>query len=68
MRRITAVVRPLVARIPGALPDIMLIVGFVVVAQAISDWSLVLLWLGGVPFLAGLATNVDAYRARRRIR
>lgn len=67
MRRIVNAVRSSVARIPpDVLPDLMLVVGFVIVAFGIRDGDPVLLWLGGVPFLAGLAVNVDTYRRARK--
>jgi len=67
MHRILAAARSLIARIPNdILPDIALVTGYIIVAFSIRDADPVLLWLGGVPFLAGLAVNLEAYRRSRR--
>jgi hypothetical protein len=74
MRRIRAAAGSLVGRMPSLLnlvPDLLLVAGYIVVGVALRDVhpygvDVALLWYGLVPFVAGAAVEVRAFRRSTR--
>lgn len=79
MRRFTNAAWSLAGRVPSflrtalvLLPDVLLVGGYLTIAYALreqwmADVPLAVLWLGAVPFVAGLIVNIHQYRATRRM-
>lgn len=74
MRRILAAARSVIGRTPSLLnlmPDALLVAGYLVIAYALRaehpyGVDLAVLWLGVVPFVAGAAAEVRAFRRASR--